>query len=65
MNGWLYFAGYLALFPIVFFTVRGFLSLWADPEPQDEVEDVVRRFRRELDTWDSSLFLEDADREER
>jgi hypothetical protein len=53
----LYVSGYLVLLVLGVLVIRGFLSLWTDHMDEDEVE----QFRAELDTWDSSLFLEDAD----
>jgi hypothetical protein len=62
VSSFLYIAGYVVLIVLGVFVIRGFLSLWTKALDEDEVE----QFRAELDTWDSSLFLEDADvREDR
>jgi hypothetical protein len=53
----LYVSGYLVLVILGVLVIRGFLSLWTKALDEDEVE----QFRDELDTWDSALFLEDAD----
>jgi hypothetical protein len=57
VSSFLYIAGYLVLVILGVLVIRGFLSLWTEALDEEEVE----QFRAELDTWDSSLFLEDAD----
>jgi hypothetical protein len=64
VSGWLQLAGYIVCIWILVNVTIGVLAIWNSrldkrEEAQDEPE--VRAFREQLDTWDSSLFLESSD----
>ena len=68
VSGWLQiimgYMGYFVCLFIVAFVVVGFMSIWdsrLDKREEEQDEPEVRAFREQLDTWDSALFLEDAD----
>ena len=64
MSGWLQLAGYIVCIWILINVTIGLLAIWnsrLDKREEEQDEPEVRIFREQLDTWDSSLFLESSD----
>jgi hypothetical protein len=64
VSGWLQLAGYIVCLWILVNVTIGLLAIWnsrLDKREEEQDEPEVRAFREQLDTWDSSLFLESSD----